>query len=82
MDWWSKFYASTGEKNKCGTYLERGYDSLKVRSNVNDFSEPTEDPTGMKSITKHSSPPSLPLSSHAPFSIVCHFPTTPVSHLC
>ncbi|XP_056883020.1 dysferlin isoform X2 [Takifugu flavidus] len=30
MDWWSKFYASTGEKNKCGTYLERGYDSLKV----------------------------------------------------
>uniref|UniRef100_H3D0Y8 Dysferlin, limb girdle muscular dystrophy 2B (autosomal recessive) n=1 Tax=Tetraodon nigroviridis TaxID=99883 RepID=H3D0Y8_TETNG len=29
MDWWSKFYASTGEK-KCGTYLERGCDSLKV----------------------------------------------------
>ena len=31
MDWWSKFYASTGEKNKYGTYLERGYDMLKVR---------------------------------------------------
>uniref|UniRef100_A0A3Q3X9N3 C2 domain-containing protein n=1 Tax=Mola mola TaxID=94237 RepID=A0A3Q3X9N3_MOLML len=30
MDWWSKFYASTGEKNKYGTYLERGFDMLKV----------------------------------------------------
>ncbi|MEQ2277801.1 hypothetical protein XENORESO_007934, partial [Xenotaenia resolanae] len=30
MDWWSKFYASIGDKNKCGTYLERGFDTLKV----------------------------------------------------
>ncbi|KAM6894272.1 LOW QUALITY PROTEIN: dysferlin [Lycodopsis pacificus] len=30
MDWWSKFYASTGEKKKYGTYLERGLDTLKV----------------------------------------------------
>lgn len=30
MDWWSKFYASVGDKNKCGTYLERGFDTLKV----------------------------------------------------
>ena len=31
MDWWSKFYASTGEKNKYGTYLERGFDKLEVK---------------------------------------------------
>uniref|UniRef100_A0A8C9X1M2 Dysferlin, limb girdle muscular dystrophy 2B (autosomal recessive) n=1 Tax=Sander lucioperca TaxID=283035 RepID=A0A8C9X1M2_SANLU len=30
MDWWSKFYASIGEKNKYGTYLERGFDKLEV----------------------------------------------------
>lgn len=34
MDWWSKFYASTGEKNKYGTYMERGFDTLKVRDQL------------------------------------------------
>ncbi|XP_043568406.1 myoferlin isoform X1 [Chiloscyllium plagiosum] len=30
IDWWSKFYASIGEHERCGTYIQKGYDTLKV----------------------------------------------------
>ncbi|CAJ0917287.1 unnamed protein product [Ranitomeya imitator] len=30
VDWWSKYYTSVGEHEKCGQYLQKGYDSLKV----------------------------------------------------
>jgi len=30
MDWWSKYYASKGETDKCSHYLEQGYDTIQV----------------------------------------------------
>nr|XP_019938680.1 PREDICTED: myoferlin-like isoform X3 [Paralichthys olivaceus] len=30
VDWWSKFYASSGDQERCGPYIKKGYDTLKV----------------------------------------------------
>jgi len=30
VDWWSKYYASKGEEDKCLHYVEEGYDTLQV----------------------------------------------------
>jgi len=31
IDWWSKYYASIGDYDKSGDYIERGYDKILVR---------------------------------------------------
>ena len=30
IDWWSKYYASLSDYDKCGDYIERGYDKIIV----------------------------------------------------
>lgn len=32
IDWWSKFYASVGDHERCGPYLKKGYHTLQVYS--------------------------------------------------
>ncbi|CAF3822313.1 unnamed protein product [Adineta steineri] len=32
IDWWSKYYASKGELNKCGSYVQKGYEALTILS--------------------------------------------------
>ena len=34
IDWWSKYYASIGDMEKCKQYLEYGYDTIQVSQTV------------------------------------------------
>lgn len=34
LDWWSKFFASIGDEEKCGEYLNKGYKKMTVRSRI------------------------------------------------
>ncbi|XP_039628208.1 myoferlin-like isoform X2 [Polypterus senegalus] len=45
VDWWSKFYSSIGEIEKCGQYIQKGYDTLKV------YDDELEDITEFKGLT-------------------------------
>uniref|UniRef100_A0A674AYD1 Myoferlin n=1 Tax=Salmo trutta TaxID=8032 RepID=A0A674AYD1_SALTR len=46
VDWWSKFYASIGDHEKCRPYLQKGYDTLKVYDkeleNIAEFKQLTD----------------------------------------
>uniref|UniRef100_A0A4W5MWI9 Myoferlin n=1 Tax=Hucho hucho TaxID=62062 RepID=A0A4W5MWI9_9TELE len=46
VDWWSKFYASIGDHEKCRPYLQKGYDTLKVYDteleNIPEFKQLTD----------------------------------------
>jgi len=37
MDWWSKYYASTGETAKSMNYIEQGYDKVPVCSTTRQY---------------------------------------------
>ena len=46
LDWWSKYYASVGETEKCAKYIQKGMDKLEIYScelekaeNFNDFAD-------------------------------------------
>ncbi|PAA77701.1 hypothetical protein BOX15_Mlig001839g4 [Macrostomum lignano] len=39
IDWWSKYYASTGDVKKCRKYVDLGYDTLKLYTHSLEFSE-------------------------------------------
>ncbi|CAF4514045.1 unnamed protein product [Rotaria socialis] len=30
IDWWSKYYASKGDFNKCGSYAQKGYETISI----------------------------------------------------
>ena len=46
IDWWSKYYASTGQTHKCRKYMEKGQDKIEV-SSPSPFPSPGDGPSTM-----------------------------------
>eukprot|EP00069_Balaena_mysticetus_P013735 bmy_08240T0 len=77
IDWWSKYYASTGEHEKCGQYIQKGYPKLQILSKS--LHKSVAEPEGLGGGREPSWQPSTspPPDPHAPvgmYELSCYLP--------